>query len=334
MTDLTNMTSPLTIPMAVTNLFFSSFLFLIPSIKLKGSLCFFIVILLTRGMAFSLYAQSSERTFLTEEIQSIEKSLKTSDLSGTDRYKMLIRQARLFQLAGNLEGAAQAWTDAAFAEQGKRDDAALLEGAFCFLAMGEMEKAEASVKTVSLTGKDSRLLGKARYLDAQIKAFHFGDVSSLIELITDADYEGYKSAMYYTIWKISGTDTYKTRLLSEYPLSPESRIVKGKGAVNAAPSALWILYPGLGMVEVSTETDTATPKDNVPKALQTGLFGKEENAKLMADRLKTAGFKAVIDKRTINDGGIYWVVTVPLGTDINQTMGQLKDKGFDSFPVF
>jgi hypothetical protein len=325
---------PLTIPMELTNLFFSSALFPISSVKLKGILYFFIALLLTRGLAVSLYAQSSERTLLTEEIQSIEKTLKTSDLSGTDRYKMLVRQAQLFQLSGNLEKAAQTWTDAAFAEQGKRDDTALLAGAFCFLAMGEMEKAEASVRTVSLTGKDSRLMCNARYLSAQINAFQFGDISHLIELITDSDYEGYRPAIYYTLWKISGTDTYKTRLLSEYPLSPESRIVKGKGAVSAAPSAMWLLYPGLDILEIPTETTAAAPQDNGPKALQTGLFGREENAKLMADRLKTAGFDAAIDKRTINDGGIYWVVTVPLGVDVNRTMARLKDKGFDSFPVF
>jgi hypothetical protein len=299
-------------------------------------LFFLINLLLAGGMEFSLDAQSSERTFLGEEIQNIEKSLKSSELSGAVRYQMLIRQAQLFQLAGNLERAAQAWTDAAFAEQGKRDDAALLEGACCFLAMGEMEKAEASVKTVSLTGKDNSLLCKARYLGAQIEAFHSGDISSLIELITDPDYEGYRPAIYYTLWKISDADRYKTRLLAEYPLSPESRIIKDGRSVMGAPSPMWLLFPGLSIisVEVSAENAGSVSKDSRPKALQTGLFGKEENARLMADRLKTAGFEAVINQRKINDGGTYWVVTVPLGTDINRTMVQLKDKGFDSFPVF
>lgn len=324
-----------TSPKGLVHQFSLSFLFPIPLVKLKERLCLFIVIVLAGGMEFSLDAQSSERTFLAEEIQNIEKNLKSSELSGAARYQILIRQARLFQLSGNLERAAQVWTDAAFAEQGKRDDAALLEGAFCFLAMGETEKAEASVKTVSLTGKDSKLLCKARYLGAQIEAFNAGDISSLIELITDPDYEGYRPSIYYTLWKISEADMYKTRLLAEYPLSPESRIIKGARSVIAAPSPMWLLFPGPSIPDdVLAENAVSASKDNQPKALQIGLFGKEENAKLMATRLKTAGFDAIINQRKINDGGAYWVVTVPLGTDINRTIGQLKDKGFDSFPVF
>ena len=291
-------------------------------------------------------AQNTGRVFLIEEIRKIENTLKTSKLSVAERYDMLIRQARLFQLIGNLEGAARSWMDAAAADQEKQDPRALLEGAFCFFAMGEMDKAEAAVKTVIRAVKDRELICRAVYLSAQIEAFRSGDLSSLIELISDSEYEQYRPVIYYTLWKFSGTDRYKTRLLTEYPLSPEALIVKeaasDKAVVHISPSAMWLLFPGRDtmVLESPLETSTEHPASSSgtgerrPIALQTGLFSREENAKVMAERLKTAGFEAVITRRTTNDGGIYWMVTVPTGIDIHRTTVQLKDKGFDSFPVF
>jgi cell division septation protein DedD len=67
--------------------------------------------------------------------------------------------------------------------------------------------------------------------------------------------------------------------------------------------------------------------------LQTGLFSKEENAQEQADRLKVAGFEGIIKERDVK-GTTYWAVNVVPGSDINRTILQLHEKGFDSFPVF
>ena len=53
----------------------------------------------------------------------------------------------------------------------------------------------------------------------------------------------------------------------------------------------------------------------------------------MINRLQAAGFAAAVTRRTVN-GTVYWVVYVPPGPDINQTIMQLKNAGFESFPVF
>jgi tetratricopeptide (TPR) repeat protein len=286
------------------------------------------------------YAQRQEKFFLTEEIKNIENTLKGSGLSPAKRQETLIRQARLFQLIGNLEEAAESWNKAAFAEPGKQHDAALLEEAFCFLGLGEMEKSETAAKAVMLTAKDSAIQHRAKYLLAQIEAFRSEDLAPLIELISDPNYEPYRPVIYYTLWKFSGTDRYKTRLLSEYPLSPEARIVKeaasAKAGVMIFPSALWLFFPGRHEINLETSEENSAPSSGRqnPTALQTGLFGKEENAKSMVDRLKSVGFEAVMSRRTADDGGAYWVVTVPSGTDINRTISLLRDKGFESFPVF
>jgi hypothetical protein len=53
----------------------------------------------------------------------------------------------------------------------------------------------------------------------------------------------------------------------------------------------------------------------------------------MAGRLKAAGFYAGLRRRTVNGTG-YWAVSVPPGPDMNRTIRNLKEAGFDSFPVY
>jgi hypothetical protein len=320
-----------------------------------GGRVFFFVLFLVRALAVSpLYGQSPGGSSLAAAITDTEALSVKPGLAGAERRGVLENLARLCQLSGNMEGAAKAWTDAAFAEQGKRDDNALLEGAACFIALGEMDKAEASVRTVLLTGRDQGALFRARYLGAQLEAFRSADTSALIALIDDPDYGDLKPAVYYTLWKISGADTYRNRLLAEYPLSPEARIIENSQTVSARPLALWVLFPGReGIVMApaisaapAAPAQTANPPGREPEAapeaasgeraaavLQTGLFGREGNALAMAERLKTAGFEARVSPRTVN-GTAYWAVSVPPGADINGTILALKNAGFESFPVY
>ncbi|MDR3139335.1 MAG: SPOR domain-containing protein [Treponema sp.] len=302
-----------------------------------------------------LYGQNSGVLSLSRAIGDIEDRLEKSSLSGTERRGAFEGLARLYHLSGDMEGAAKAWTDAAFAEPGYREDGDLLEGAACFIALGEMDKAEASVQTVLLTGRDEKALFKARYLEAQLAAFKSADTSALIALIDNPGYGEWKPAIYYTLWEISGAGTYKSRLLAEYPQSPEARILRGDEAVNAGALALWLLFPGREGISLGTPSSLssegsspirepepeapnrrASPENLAPDAggtaLQTGLFSREENARAMAERLKAAGFEARLARRVLEET-VYWAVNVSPGPDINQTIRKLKEEGFESFPV-
>jgi hypothetical protein len=175
----------------------------------------------------------------------------------------------------------------------------------------------------------------------------------------DPDYGDLKPAVYYTLWKISGADTYRNRLLAEYPSSPEARIIEDGQTVTARPLALWVLFPGRegilqGVPVISAPSSPASagnvpvpaanppagaPESSAPSGereaavLQTGLFSREENARAMAERLKAAGFEAHVSPRTVN-GTAYWAASVPSGPDINRTILALKNAGFESFPVY
>ncbi|MDR1375099.1 MAG: SPOR domain-containing protein [Treponema sp.] len=288
-------------------------------------------------------------TPLAAEIQNIDKKLKDSAASGVQRREALRRLARLLRLSGNIEGAAQIWMEAAYTD--RRDDEALLEGAACFIALGELDRAEAAVGPALLSG-DRRILLKARSTAARIEAFRSGNTAAMTALLNDPGYGDLKPVSYYTIWKISGIESYKTRLLAEFPASPEARIVREEEAVGAVPHALWLLFPGRDSITESpvalssgTVLPTSIPGSAMdsgivpaasgdgPLALQTGLFSREENALAMGERLRAAGFTASVDRRTVNESP-YWAVSVSPGVDANHTMLRLRDAGFESFPVY
>jgi hypothetical protein len=310
----------------------------------------FLFLLLPPGRV-CLYGQSvSGGSTLAAETQTLEKKLADPGIPAAERHGILIRLARLFRLSGDPEAAARFWREAAVVEPDNRDDQALLEAARCAVAIGEPDKAAADVQRVLHTGRDAALLRHARYLEAQITAFCSGDISALAALVEDPGYSEYKAPLYYTQWKISGDSQYKSRLLAEYPQSPEARIAESEGGiVSALPLALWFLFPGREAITlapaagegpvVSSIPADQNPRDPesaggaAPVVLQTGLFSREENAQTIVERLKRAGFQAAVIRRGVK-GTNYWAVTVPAGNDMGRTIIQLRDAGFESFPIF
>ncbi|MDR1903538.1 MAG: hypothetical protein LBQ88_14835 [Treponema sp.] len=289
---------------------------------------------------FPLYSQSStpsdESILLAAEIQKIEGLLSLPAIKGAEKRQACIRLARCYALSGNIEMAAQAWIDAAFAEQGSRDDDSLLKGVIFYIALGEYEKAEAGIKTVlSSSSKPVHLL-EARYLNAQNEAFFRGNLQTLVSCIDDTLYADYLPRIYYTLWKLSGEETYKAKLCAEFPQSPEALIARtndaqGRIRISAAAAPLWLLFPGRGGIEEYPVNQTSA-QTGVKQILQTGIFGKEENALFLAEKLKRAGFKPVIiNPVPPNDK---WIAGVdPAGANITTLMKLLKEKGFESFPI-
>ncbi|GHT70295.1 hypothetical protein FACS1894110_21590 [Spirochaetia bacterium] len=301
-------------------------------------------------------AAAAPGVLLGTEIQNIEKTLGTPALTGSGRHEALVKLARLSELSGNIEGAAQTWTMAAAADPVNRDDLALIKGAACYTAMGEWEKAEEAVKTVLLTCWDNQILLRARLLGAQIGVFRSGAIGAagavLAALLDDPGYGEFKASICYTLWKTTGDDTWKNRLVTEFPRSPEGRIAAEPGAggidggpIGAAPTPMWLLIPGRQDIVIVpsapiapavpaavTSTPTAPAAETNTAILQIGLFGREGNAQAMAERLKVAGFTPVISRRSVN-GADYWAVCVSAGSDMAATILRLKNAGFESFPL-
>jgi len=84
--------------------------------------------------------------------------------------------------------------------------------------------------------------------------------------------------------------------------------------------------PQTNVVQPVPQTAVSTAK------LQTGVFGRQANAQTQVASLRQAGFSPSIEQRTVN-GNEMWAVTVPSGTDQGRTIRELREAGFESFPV-
>ncbi|GMO30219.1 MAG: hypothetical protein LBG79_03860 [Spirochaetaceae bacterium] len=181
---------------------------------------------------------------LSAELEKARALAARSGIAAREQHDALVRLGRLEHLSGNFEAAADSWMKAAYTEQGKRDDNALLGAAACFLALGDWEKAESNTKLVLITAKEnSVMLIKAKYMAAQIEAFRTGETQILGALLESGDYEMFRPGIYWTLFKLTGNDDYKRALLSMYPETPEAQALQGKSGVFEAVSPQWLVLP-------------------------------------------------------------------------------------------
>ena len=343
-------------PAAPRLLFFAAILFSAVVIFAQNSVSF------DANVPSDKNVSSNASVSLDGEIQNFEKAVAVKGVSAEERRDALIRLARLRQLSGDIEGAAKNWLEAAAAIPGDVDDNALLACAYCLAAMGEWDRAGKALEPLLVKST------QARFLDASIKAVKSGETMSLSALAKKPEYSQMKSQIFFMLWKLSKGDeseTWRQRLIAEAPQSPEGRLAVGEksSVVIINPSPFWLFLNGLDSLPiVKTETApaekpapvsvNAVPKTTVetekrlsspaekpapasvsqPPAsqvkLQTGLFGKEENAQAQIAKLKKAGISPSLEQR-----GEKWAVVVPAGADSNRVINDLKNAGFDSFPI-
>ena len=176
------------------------------------------------------------------EILNLEQKLASSVISPFERYEALVRLARLKQLSGNIPGAAANWLDAATVNP--NDDSALVSGAFCLTAIGEWERAYQAIQPLLASTRRGPAVLQAFYLDAYLKTMFSSNASPLAALAGDPGFASLRPTVYYTLWQvltknpnISGAgnaDTWKMRLIAEYPGSPEALIAGSGGAIVSA----------------------------------------------------------------------------------------------------
>ena len=295
--------------------------------------------------AFPVFAQETKP--LTAEIAALEQALARRP-GPQEKNRAMRELARLQELSGNLEEAARFWNEAAIALP-ERDYDALLRCASCLAASGEFDNAAAAAQTALLSANPA-IRTRALCLSGQIEAFRTGNTAPLRSLLSNAAFVPFMPAIHYTIWKVSGDAAWRSKLLADFPESPEA-LALGGGAVSAAPTALWLLgsavpagiagtgaaggSPGIPVetAAIAGSPAASAPEDGGPAMLQTGLFGREENARALAARLTRAGFQTIVTQKPVN-GTVFWSVGVSPGQDHNRTILLLKDSGFEAFPVY
>ena len=299
---------------------------------------FFLLFLI---IVLPVYTQQG--VMLAVETSRLER-LASGSGGAAERRNAFMNLIRLYQLLGSSEDAIKTSERALSAFPG--DDSFLLEQGRLLVSIGEYERAAQAFNALRGSA-DRELVKQGRLLSAKLEAFRSSPLA-LSALADDPDFAEHRSDIYFTLWKITSLASWRNKLAAEFPQSPEARLAAG--TVNLNPSPLWLLFPGRNSVDlaaappVQTAVAPVTPPPVVapqtapvpPSAaesyLQTGLFGREENARALADRLQRAGFQPQIDRRVVN-GNNFWAVIVSGGADLNATIKRLKDAGFESFPV-
>ena len=288
-----------------------------------------------------LYAQNPGAVVsrrLGMEIQELERRL-SAGISTAERHESLTRLARLRQLSGDLAGAAANWLEAI--RVSPSDDAARTAGAFCLAAIGEWEQSLLTIHPLLVSGRRGVPIMQARYLDAMLRTRMTNNAAPLTALVNDPELAAMRPLLYYTLWQLSpsGGETWRSRLLSEFPHSPEARAANpsSSASISAIQSPLWMLSPGVGGTNPvpAPPPPSITPNSAVGGAvgvvLQTGVFSSEANARAQVNALHRAGFTAVISRRQANSTD-QWVVTVNAGNNATRTAQELRNAGFESFP--
>jgi hypothetical protein len=201
--------------------------------------------------------------------------------------------------------------------------------------MGEWDKAEAIVRLLLLTSRDDKnVSNKAVYLNGQIEMFKNGNSAALEAIAVNPEYISFRPAVYYMLYEVSGKNIYKTKLINEFPGSPEAYSITPGGTklVSTLPAPHWVLFPGRENIQIEKvkagAADKTAPKIAL-RSLQAGLYKDQKNASAQAERLKAAGFSASLIRR-----GVYWAVfvSVPSGAAVQNTISRLKERGFEAFP--
>ena len=304
---------------------------------------------------------------LSAEVQRLEERL-AAELSATERHDALVSLARLRQLSGNLAAAAGLWLEAAALNPD--DDFALVAGAYCLAAIGEWERAAAAIQPLLASGRSGPAVIRARYLDATLRAWTISDISALVALANDPAAIALRPTIFYTLWWTESRDpvsfggnapNWERRLLTEFPNSPEARIVASGAmaspvaapSISAIHSPLWLLLPGIpeeALLDIPVDSTLAellrshaappqaapwnpavAPGPTLVYGQQTGLFRSEANALNHAETLRMAGFPARLSRRVLN-GVEHWAVVVP-AENAARTAHELRMAGHDSFRV-
>jgi len=325
------------------------------------------ILLVMMAVAGSLFAQAG--VSLEAEIQNIEREAGRQGIGAQERHDALVRLARLRQLSGDIEGAARNWLEAAAAIPGKVDEDALLSCAYCLAAMGEWDRAAAVL--APLLSKLPRARFLIISINA-IKTGNVSGLSAIADIGEYSGMKSEIYFVLWKISSAETAETWRRRLAAEFPQTPEGRLAAGTAsAVIVKPSPFWFFLGGLDSLPL-LESEQAVPRPPSPPAerpapittsppaespapvtvvppavsqppisqsatqtqqvqaarLQTGIYSRYDYAQVQMTRLRQAGFSPSIEQR-----GEMWAVTVPSGADQPRSIRELREAGFDSFPI-
>ena len=286
--------------------------------------------------------------------------------SGDQRHRLLLDMARLEEQQHKLQSAQLHYQSAAFAPSGAPDFQALFMSALLLIEFADYDQALLQCRHVLRESSTTHLQLQARLQEARIlhlQEEHAEAIESLELLYTERKNLSVE-ILYgmYSLYTLIAADSPAestraaeiSRLIEQqYPESPENSLLQKK--IRRSPTPETAL--GIATTETITKatdrteeadkaaeaaesdeivSDTESP-DPEPKsrAIQTGSFRDAENAHYMQQELEKQGFTAMVAQAVVN-GTTFFRVLVPIayGQTEQQIVLQLKEKGFEGYPVY
>lgn len=237
--------------------------------------------------------------------------------------------------------------------QKRSSEQLVLDAVRCALSAGDFHTADLYLNSQVRNSEDIYVQSYVRLYDVWSKLCRAETTSSLEEPLallrtyaTLSTMETVRPQIFFTLWYLTGENTWASSLRNKYPSSLETGIVNG--TVRLLPAPFWYFVPhseitssdndssvisvagninetNAGASASSTESSPASEKVR----LQLGLFREKANADSLVARVTQRGFKPYIITEKRESGTTYYIVLVD-DTD-GRVATKLRSAGFECY---
>lgn len=303
---------------------------------------------------------------LTSVYRGMEDPAKALDLmyrflpvidNDEDRHTLLLDMARLEEQTGKLQKAQLHYQTAAFTGGGGQDYQALFHSMLLLIDLGNLEHALVQAEQIIAEESKGDLYLRAKAQKGRILQLQGRNTEALAttdQLFTHI--ESLPADVLYNLWilyaslpsghsRSAAADDLKAELKKRFPSSPEYGLIIDKNSpVATVETALGLRKAeekGAEQPQTDGETDSDSQSDDgdtggeKSTAIQAGSFKDAENAMYMKRALEEKGFDAMVSQADVEDVIYYRVlIPIPFGKTAEEIVMQLKEKGFEGYPIY
>lgn len=318
--------------------------------------CFFLVnaVSFSRTKVFDIAVESTKKSSAKESIEYLEQQL-TKITTAAEKRALYIFLGSVQEQMADFTNACKNYAKAAGISAGdvenmpkKSNEQLVLDAVRCALSYGDADLANLYLNSAVRNSKNAQILSYVKLYAQWSSLCKANDVSEINEpleiLKAYLNVESMKvvrPSILLTLWYITGEKSYSDQIVSDFPNSVESAIVKGD--IHLLPTPFWFFVPKSGIaeqgvgsisnveIEQTPEPASAENSSKITK-LQLGLFRTEANAKLLSDELKSKGFESYIKSEKRASGTTYYIVIVNENAE-NTVANKLRSNGYECYAI-
>ena len=252
---------------------------------------------------------------------------------GLEKRNFLIMAAEFKKVSGDTAGAADLYEQASLAVPGQKDFDSLYKASVLYVEMADYRKAQTINRIIAAFSEDSTLRIKTAVLNSRILNLN-GNTEDSFEIIKElfASLTEYPDELLYWF------DEFRTLNSDLVDLSEIEPVISDKRLYTETEK---ILIPesifGIGDNSIAETVSAEEPETNDvnPVYIQLGSFTVKDNAYVLLESVKSKGFQARLETKTVN-GTDYISVIVPVekSSEMQTLYIRLKEAGYEGYPVY